>query len=120
MIHNLKLEAGVISTLISDESLLIKHIQDINPNLFWLDNNVVVIKAILHLKDKSITPDYDALENYLVKQNKRIDIYDYVEPLNVNNFEDYINQLKELTYKRELKRFLINYLSIQTKRYGCL
>ena len=104
MIHNLKLEAGVISTLISDESLLIKHIQDINPNLFWLDNNVVVIKAILHLKDKSITPDYDALENYLVKQNKRIDIYDYVEPLNVNNFEDYINQLKELTYKRELKK----------------
>jgi replicative DNA helicase len=103
MISNDKLEKGVISTLISDDSLLIEFFKDLNPNLFYNAKNVIVIKAILELKDKSIIPDYDALENHLAKQSIPVDVYEYTEPLNVRNFADYINQLKELTYKRELK-----------------
>jgi len=115
MIHNLKLEAGVISTLISDDSLVIKYIQDLNPNLFHSSKNVIIIEAILYLKDKSIVPDYDALESHLSKQSVPIDVYDYVEPLNVNNFEGYLNQLKELTYKRELKK-VTNKLLIESDK----
>lgn len=104
MINNPKLENGVISTLISDDSLIIQFIQDLNPNLFYNSNNIIVITAILELKDKSIIPDHDALESHLSKKHNSIDVYDYTSPLNPNNFEEYIVQLKELTYKRELKR----------------
>jgi len=103
MISNDKLENGVLSTLISNDALLIEFFQDLNPNLFYNSKNVIVIKAILELKDKSVVADYDALETHLSKQTIPIDVYDYTEPLNVRNFSDYINQLKELTYKRELK-----------------
>tara|TARA_R110000782_G_scaffold19989_1_gene54225 strand:- start:329 stop:1660 length:1332 start_codon:yes stop_codon:yes gene_type:complete len=103
MINNLKLEVGVISTLIADDSLVLEYSQDLNPNLFYSHNNKIIIQAILELSEKSIVPDYDSIESHLSNLNSKIDVYDYVEVLSARNLPDYINQLKELTYKRELK-----------------
>ena len=49
MINNLKLEVGVISTLIADDSLVLEYSQDLNPNLFYSHNNKIIIQAILEL-----------------------------------------------------------------------
>lgn len=111
MINNKKLENGVISTLIANDGLMLEFFQDLNPNLFHNINNKLVVQAMLDLKDKSITPDYDALELHLSDLNTKVDIYDYTEGLNPDNFFKYLNQLKELTYKRELKKISVKLIA---------
>jgi replicative DNA helicase len=111
MITNEKLENGVISTLIANDSVLIEFQQDITPSLFYYPLNQIVVQAILDLKDKSIVADHDSLELKLQKAPEEVDVYEYTNPLNVANFSQYINQLKELSYKRELKSMAVKMTS---------
>ena len=102
MIIDDKLELGIISSLIADESLILEFYSSINPNFFGNSRSKILINAILEIKEKSLIPDYDALENHLEVKKFKIDVYDYCEPLNKYNFSEYLNRLKELTFKREL------------------
>ena len=83
-----KLERGVISSLISDNGLLLEFFMDINPNLFHSAKNNVVVNKIIELQNKGIVSDYDSLDNILTKHEYKIDVYDYCEPLNRYNFSE--------------------------------
>jgi len=107
MINDIKLEKGVVSSLINDNGLLLEFFQDVNPNLFYNSNCRYIIEIVIGLQNEGVVSDFDSVERKLLKLKSNIDIFDYSTPLNSHNFINYINILKELTYKRELKKLSV-------------
>ena len=122
-LYNIELEKSILATLMSLEDLLAESGADLNPSDFYAERHKTIFAAIKNLHSEHNAYDVVMVSDYL-KSTGEIDVAggdDYLADILAAvvsrfNFNSYVNRVKDLAKRRELKEIFQNSLdSIDSK-----
>lgn len=120
--YSIDIEQAILGTILYNYNKIKKDIDLLKPSYFYKPEHKIIIRAIFKLHDNHKNVDATVVKDYLRKNNKLKDIGGLSflgelenQPYYTDNFENYINKLKDYYKKR---RFIINADKAIDKAYG--